>query len=157
MKKGFTLIELLVVIAIMGILTVITVSQFQTAKRKANDVARKGDLNAVSKALQMYFADYGYLPTSDPASGGEVEGAGWGEEFNDGGYVYMKVMPQENKLNWTDYCYKTDTDRKKYALFARLENENDSECVGRYFCNGNEYCFAYVSPNTKLGQNGNFE
>ena len=38
--SGFTLVELLVVIAIMSILTIISVSQFQTAKKKANDVAR---------------------------------------------------------------------------------------------------------------------
>jgi len=138
----------------MSILTVITVSQFQTAKKKANDVARKGDLNAVAKALQMYFTDYGILPV---ASNGEISGASWGSEFNDGGYVYMKVMPRENNLNLNAYCYKTDTDRKKYALFAELENENDPECVGEYVCEGNEYCFAYVSPNTRLDQYGEFE
>jgi prepilin-type N-terminal cleavage/methylation domain-containing protein len=65
-RQGFTLIELLVVITIISILSIITFSQFQTAKKKANDVARKGDLNALVKSLQMYYADYGVFPTHAP-------------------------------------------------------------------------------------------
>jgi len=155
MKKGFTLIELLVVIAIMGILTSITVAQFVTAKRKANDVSRKADLNGISKALQMYYADYGVMPSDSEGkimiNGSSIE---WGGEFVDGGYVYMKVMPRENNSALSPYCYKTDLSKKKYALFAQLENTSDKECVGSYICNLNEYCFAYVSPNTSLNAVG---
>ena len=61
-NSGFTLIELLVVITIMSILTVITVSQFQSARQKARDVQRKSDLSSVTKALEMYYADYGRFP-----------------------------------------------------------------------------------------------
>jgi prepilin-type N-terminal cleavage/methylation domain-containing protein len=168
MKKGFTLIELLVVIAIMSILTVITVSQFQTAKKKANDVARKGDLNAVAKALQMYYADYGKMPDMSDPLGGEIKvGANvipWGGEFIDGAnFVYMQKLPQENDYPaLPQYCYKTDVDNKAYALFAMLENTQDSQCINgaapTYQC-GNpieKYCFAYYSPNIKLDPtNGN--
>jgi len=158
MKKGFTLIELMIVIAIMGILTMVTVSQFVTAKKKANDVARKSDLNGVSKSLQMYFVDYGKLPDSEDGkiklNGQTLE---WGGEFKDGDYVYMKVMPKENSTSLPPYCYKTDTGLKKYALFAQLENTVDKECEGNFYtCNGNTYCFAYVSPNTSLDNNGAF-
>jgi len=164
MKKAFTLVELLVVIAIMAILTTITVSQFQTAKRKANDVARKGDLNAVAKALQMYFADYGVMP--DANSSGQIVVGGvikdWGAEFNDAsGYVYMKTLPKENKSGMPKYCYKTDASKKSYALFAMLENTTDSQCITgvTYDCGGslNDYCFAYVSPNKSLDTNGDFQ
>lgn len=170
MKKGFTLVELLVVIAIMSILTVITVAQFRTAGRKANDVARKGDLNSVAKALQMYYTDYGKMPDAD--TDGQIVVAGvtkaWGQEFNDAaGYVYMKKLPQENKAGWI-YCYKTDSpDNKKYALFANLENTMDSQCDRNkngiddddktYLCGAKSYCFAYVSPNTSLDTDGNFQ
>lgn len=162
-QAGFTLVELLIVIAIMGILTMITVSQFQTAKRKANDVARKGDLNAVAKALQMYYADYGVMPdASDSVNGGQIKvGTNvipWGGSFTDNsGYVYMKTLPIENKDGWS-YCYKTDANKTKYALFAMLENEIDSQCVmpARYQCGGKYYCFAFFSPNTSLTTDGNF-
>ena len=144
-KKGFTLIELLVVIAIISILTIVTVSQFSTAKKKANDVARKGDLNAVSKALQMYYTDYGVFPPVDKIS--------WSSSFTDtGGYVYMKVLPVENFTN-IPYCYKISQDGKKYALFANLENTTDKECtVDAYSCGNrvNAYCYGITSPNTNL-------
>lgn len=164
MKKGFTLVELLVVIAIMSILTVVTVSQFQTAKRKANDVARKGDLNAVAKALQMYYSDYGKLPLA--SADGKImvvdgDPIAWGEEFSDAsGYIYMKTLPRENKLT-TPYCYITDANRKVYALFAMLENTQDSQCISgsTYRCGNNskEYCFAYYSPNIILNNDGSIK
>lgn len=162
-NRAFTLIELLVVMSIMGILTIITVSQFQTARRRANDVARKGDLNAVSKALQMYYTDYGEMPEASSdgritIDGGEID---WGGEFKDaGGFIYMKKLPIENKVGVLPYCYKRSTDKKAYALFAMLENTADSQCLvgNSYSCGGNikGYCFAYHSPNVVLDSSGNF-
>ena len=146
-KNGFTLMELLVVIAIISILTIVTVGQFNTAKKKANDVARKGDLNAVSKALQMYFTDYGVFPPVNKIT--------WGNVFTDvTGYVYMKLLPVENYTN-IPYCYKISLDGKKYALYANLENTTDKECtVGAYSCGGrsNAYCYGVTSPNTNLSE-----
>ena len=131
--SGFTLVELLVVIAIMSILTIISVSQFQTAKKKANDVARKGDLSGVSKALQLYFTDFGVFPAmSDPAGGKLVVGGvpiEWGSEFKDGSnYTYMKKMPIENVFGMPPYCYKVDATLKKFALYTKLQNTADSQC-----------------------------
>lgn len=149
--RGFTLIELLVVIAIMGVLTVITVSQFQTARKKARDVARKGDLNAVTKALLMYFNDYGILPDSDTINNL------WGGEFSDQGYIYMKVMPTENQNGQPEYCYLVDADQKKFALLATLENTEDSEYdkyqAGYNGCSVSDdsYHFVYFSPNASIG------
>ena len=77
----------------------------------------------------------------------------WGGEFSDNGYIYMKVLPKENNVALPSYCYKTDANFKKYALFAQLENTSDKECTGKsYNCGslGKKYCFAYVSPNTSL-------
>lgn len=159
---GFTLVELLIVIAIMSILTSITVAQFVTAKKKANDVSRKSDLNGISKALQMYFTDYGVMPDmSDPLGGQIMLGLtviDWGSDFIDGSYVYMKPLPRENSYpKLPAYCYKTDLSKKKYAIFAQLENTTDKECDGHSYDCGNQskkYCFAYVSPNTSLLPNG---
>lgn len=162
MKKGFTLIELLVVISIIAILTIITVSQFQTAQKKANDAARKGDLSALAKALEMYYADYGKFPTSNNGVIHVPTGTGkdmiWGKSFDDNAatpYVYMKVLPLEKKFAATfPYCYVTDGTGTKFGLFAMLENTADSQCdllpadaAAYTHCGGKRYCFSYVSPN----------
>lgn len=171
MKKAFTLVELLVVVSIMAILTIVTVSQFRTARKRANDVARKGDLNSVAKALQLYFADYGVMPE---AIDGQIKTdiiRKWGEEFKDStGYIYMVKLPTENTDGWPQYCYKTDSTRKKYALFAKLEVSSDSECidannngVGDFVCglsmaaSEGPYCYVNASPNARLNGKGDFE
>ena len=142
-RNGFTLIELLVVIAIMGILTMITVSQFTTARKKARDVSRKSDLGSVSKSVSMYFADYGLFPLEADIN------TKWGNEFSDNGYVYMKVLPRENQVNWPPYCYVVAADRKSFAIFTALENTADSDCKspGYTHCGGNSYCYSVTSQN----------
>ena len=130
-------------------------------------MARKGDLDAVSKALQLYYADYKRFPeaTSD---GRMVIGTGttveWGDEFVDEGYIYMKKMPQENVVSSPQYCYKSSADGKNYALFAKLENKEDKQCKldenkkMTYDCGGitDNYCFVYLSPNVEVDSDGNF-
>ena len=163
-RNGFTLVELLVVIAIMSILTIIAVSQFQSAKRKSRDVQRKGDVSAVSKALLMYYTDYGYFPTSD---GGNINipGAVWGGTFSDDGYAYLKEMPRENYNLNKPFCYVTDNNDPptKFGLFSILENSedmdynklNDEDNYADYgpfaACGGvNTYNFAILSPNASI-------
>lgn len=169
MKKAFTLVELLVVIAIMGILTTIAVSQFRTAKKKANDVARKGDLSSVATALNMYYTDYKKFPAASTqgritlVNGSVHKEISWGGEFVDQGYIYMKKMPKENTKGFPEYCYKTDAERKSFALFAKLENIEDKQCIldshkdMTYDCGDyeNDYCLAYVSPNAVVDADGN--
>jgi type II secretion system protein G len=154
-KNAFTLVELLVVISIMSILTIITISQFVTARMRARDVARKGDLGAMSKALQMYFADYGVFPAT---INGYSSSDAWGTELqdpNDHNYVYMKVLPKSGTA--APYCYVVDSENKKFGLFAMLENVKDSDCnmngsAGLYLhCGGKNYCYSVVSPNAVVG------
>lgn len=146
-RNGFTLIELLVVISIMSILTMITVSQFNTARKKARDVSRKSDLNSVSKAVTMFYADYGMFPLQDTFSE-----TSWGGTFTDNtvdGYVYMKVLPKENQVEQPQYCYVVSSDRKSFALFSVLENTQDPDCKspGYTHCGGKQYCYSVVSQN----------
>ena len=172
MKKGFTLVELLVVISIISILTVVTAGQFQTAQRKAMDVSRKGDLNGMVKSLEMYYADYGVFPIGGAAVsnlGQMIVGGNpipWGTTFQDLStppYIYMKVLPKENKTGMPSYCYVTDPTGKEFGIFAMLENTTDSQCamngdVGAYsHCGGKKYCYAVVSPNASVSDLSTFE
>ena len=61
-KKAFTLIELLIVIAIIGIISMIIVINWSNAQQSARDNKRKADLQAISSALTVYYADNkGYI------------------------------------------------------------------------------------------------
>jgi len=158
---GFTLVEILIVIAIMGVLTVITVSQFNTAKTKARDVARKSDLNTVAKALNTFFADYGKFPKVNEANPNDPTSIDinnlmiGNSEFKDkDNYSYVKIMPRENKSEKAPFCYKSLGDQKKFALFSVLENPSDGD-FGEYPVDcgsgiGVTYNYSIVSPNTNV-------
>ena len=151
--------ELLVVIAIISILTVITVSQFETARKKARDAQRKGDINSVSKALLMYYADYNKFPKKSAINSLLVMSPGEANEFKDDQqYIYMKVMPRESRSGWAPYCYEVDdTNPTKFAIYTMLENTADSDChlkdglpLYQDKCGTHDYCFAITSPNARL-------
>lgn len=52
-KSGFTLVELLVVITIIAILSVIAMTVFTNVQKSARDARRRGDIDAVAKALEI--------------------------------------------------------------------------------------------------------
>ncbi len=75
---GFTLVELLVVISIIAILSVIGITVFSGIQKGARDARRRGDIDAIAKALE---ANYGTCPSTtnsycalpgDYFAGGEI-------------------------------------------------------------------------------------
>lgn len=143
---GFTLIELLVVVAIISILTIISVSQFNTAKIKARDTQRKADIDSVAKALDSYYADYGKFP--------EPTMVMWGGEFRDDNpgaepYYYMRVLPSDPN---TQYCYLVSDNPPEYVLFAQMEGvgaTTGSYAITSGLCESS-YNFAKSGPNTTV-------
>lgn len=112
-KKAFTLIELLVVIMIIGMLAAMITGNFFTSLKKGRDAKRKGDLESIQKALEMYYEDKRSYPAtitfdsplSDPASS----------------KVYMQRVPNDPLSG--DYAYETDVEGTYYKLYACLEND----------------------------------
>ena len=51
---GFTLVELLIVISIIAVLSVIGVTVFSGVQKSARDAKRRGDIDAIAKALEVY-------------------------------------------------------------------------------------------------------
>lgn len=64
MKKGFTLIELLVVIAIIALLSTLSVVALNSARVKSRDARRLSDIKQIRTALEMYFDENNFYPTS---------------------------------------------------------------------------------------------
>ena len=60
--QGFTLVELLVVISIIAILSVIGITIFTGVQKNARDVKRKGDIEAISKALEVAYNSASVAP-----------------------------------------------------------------------------------------------
>jgi len=128
-RLGFTLIELLLVMSIMSILTIVTVSTFTTSQKKARDVKRKADLSSISKALNMYYNDYGKYPnggSNEPNIDSLIQ---TGNEFSQDGNLYMKEIPVEKTNGVTRYAYFSSSTGKSFRLWTNLENENDKDCL----------------------------
>lgn len=119
------------VMAIMGILASASIGAYLASQQKGRDAQRKNELSQLQRALESYVADHGVYPA---ASSNRIASCGapdylsecsWGGEFRDkAGTVYMKQLPKDAAAQQT-YVYVMSSDRKKYQLFARLENQND--------------------------------
>lgn len=55
-KRAFTLFELLVSISIIGILIAVASMSYGGAQKKTRDARRMEDLNAIQKAMEMYYS-----------------------------------------------------------------------------------------------------
>jgi type IV pilus assembly protein PilE len=114
-SKGFTLLELLVTISIIGILLGIGSVSFSTAQKKGRDSRRQGDMTAIQKALEEYYALTNAYPAT-VTSGGTIA------------YLtntLMNVVPSDPKGGTYVYTYTTDAPAVKttYCLCAFLDND----------------------------------
>lgn len=66
-ERGFTLIELLVVIAIIALLASVVLVGLNSARQKARDSRRVGDINQIAKALELFFNNSFSYPTTAAA------------------------------------------------------------------------------------------
>jgi general secretion pathway protein G len=63
-EQGFTLVEVLVVVAIIGIVAAIALVALGNALEKGRQKATMADMRTVSRALELYRVDNGFLPDS---------------------------------------------------------------------------------------------
>lgn len=61
-KKGFTLLEILVVVAIIGLVSSVIFVMLNNARMKARDSKRYAEVDALKKALELYYHDNDQYP-----------------------------------------------------------------------------------------------
>lgn len=141
-NDAFSLIELLVVIAIMATIISLALPNFLGARARARDTRRKGEMNQVKTALQLYNGDYHSFPAD---SGGpmynQIKGCGVTGttvcpcsatlDFAAGGAgcdtVYMTKLPSE--FGSAMFYYSDGTN---FLLKVTLENLSDSDIATSY-------------------------
>ena len=144
-KNGFTLIELLVVIAIIGLLSTTIMTSLNSARSKARDTRRKADLDAVRKALELYYDKYGTYQVSGGGYAGR--GNGW-LAYEKGPYpkavtrvLYEKRLLSapivEDPTQNPGYMIYICDNGQRYAISATLENpSSDDIAYIQTTCNG---------------------
>ncbi len=110
---GFTLIELLVVISIVSLLSSVILSNLSAARVKARDARRAEDMHQIMIALNLFYDQYGCLPTTSAttcagALGYSEANAGSWDYSSQGGFLpflstggFISVVPLDPKNNMT--------------------------------------------------------
>ncbi len=136
--QGFTLVELLIVIAILAILSTLGVTNFQSARIKARDLARKSDLQTIAKSLEAYVNDHRSYPLTGSLP--------WGTAFTDPANtatIYVPKLPDNS-----DNTYYYESDGQKFTLYTNLENINDPSILSpTVTCGTNQCNYKLMSTN----------
>ena len=122
MKKGFTLIEVLVAVTIIAVLVSIGVVSYTSINKRSRDAKRKGDIEQIRSALEMYRADIGYYPNT--GSGSWADASGLSTVLVS---TYIPVVPSDPKSAQT-YRYKatslSGSNYYGYCMSALIESED---------------------------------
>ena len=158
-QGAFSLLELLVVMLIIGLLTGLGISSYVTAQKKSRDNRRKQDLSSISKALEVYYNDWGRYPGYVLVDGNAImEACGetaqstcvWGELWQgQANTLYMTELPMDPSAGLS-YAYQSSGDG--YRLFAHLENDQDPDMVR----DADEQAANYAGVNCGTTENCNY-
>lgn len=149
--KGFTLIELLITISIIAILSAIGLVSYSIVMKQGRDAKRQSDLRSIQSALEQYYADQFFYP-STVTFGSDLTNSTGNPNTVVTPKTYFKTIP--NDLNLT-YLYtvlpagcsnlSTSTNKcSNYCLYAKLENLSAlplNNCTP-----GGQYNFAVTPP-----------
>lgn len=148
-NSGFTLVELLVVISIIGILSSFAVVSLNSARAKARDALRKGDMSQIRTALNLFYDDNLGYPICGSWDGNDADFGASAEAgsacynttltnaLTGGTRPFLGTMPQDPKnptnspsVNSTYlYRYVSSADGTMYALVYMVEDSTDLQYI----------------------------
>ncbi len=150
-KRAFTLLELLVVITILGVLVALGLRSFLASQMKARDSKRKGEVEQLSKALEMFWGDQGYYPVGNDLGQIMMQNSEsswtifeWGEEFydvNNPSTIYMTKLPGSGNIKCYYQAYRlaggsfeaVDNNESEqahaYQIYTHIENLEDQSML----------------------------
>lgn len=116
-QGGFTLIEIMVVVVILGILAALVVPQVMNRPDQAKVTVAKGDIKAISAALDMYKLDNYAYPSTQQGLDALVEKPGGNPQpknWNRDGY--LKRVPKDPWGN--EYQYLSPGTQGPFDLYS---------------------------------------
>ncbi|OGK14616.1 hypothetical protein A3C98_00135 [Candidatus Roizmanbacteria bacterium RIFCSPHIGHO2_02_FULL_37_15] len=124
LKKGFTLIEIIVVTTIIGLLFGGAVISYSSLTRSSRDAKRKGDLEQIKAALEMY-------RSSEPSANGQYPTYAAADCSNLTSIAnfsnYLPQIPTDPQSNSNYFC---DSSPSTYTLYSTLELGTYAACGG---------------------------
>lgn len=141
---GFTLVELLVVISIIGILSSFAIVSLNSARIKARDALRKGDMAQLRTALNLYFDDNIFYPSCGTWDGGAPDfGANVGNNDGDGSWCYNNILQTDLTTGARPYMGSLPKDPKNPTNMDLANGGNDTY-IYRYVSDGSQYALVYT-------------
>ncbi len=142
--KGFSLVELLVVITIVGILSAGGLVLYTSFNKQSRDARRKGDLEQIRAAVEIYRSNNGVYPSSITV------GSSLCDPSDDGGCAtnkYMEKVPNDPDSARYTYTYTSTAPYTDYTLGAHLDTAQTS-CSDAIACDtdGKITCEFCVGP-----------
>lgn len=143
-REGFTLVEILVAISIISIMFGVVITAAARAQRQARDAQRLSDISKIQYALQQYYTDNGFYPSSQaltPASRNmsldtltQIDNCSGREGTcpvpSSTPRVYLRPIPVEPQpVMDSHYCYESWTNR---SMSARCDNSSVSNRCNYY-------------------------
>ena len=146
-NSGYTLIELLMVVSIIGFLSTAAMVSYQKTRAISLSTSKIGDIQAMQKALELYYANNGHYPTITTAAEypnyihiSDTETVQWGE-VQTLLSPYMSTLPVSSNpahpyiyvsggassvcvYHWNGY-FTVQANQQGFALIVQLEGGPD--------------------------------